>query len=202
MMCQVTKIEKQTKRDRYNIYLDGFYSLSLAAKVLNDTFIKKGDKLTSRDIEKAKQADIFSKAFDNALNILSYRSHTQKEISAKLSKKFDLQIVNKVIQKLKTINLINDKNFTERYVEQSKKGKKLIKLELLKKGVDKDLIEKHLENKDEELELKNASKIADRVLKKYEKSEKIIQKKKLYEALIRKGFSYDTYKKIILEKFL
>lgn len=201
-MCQVTKIEKQTKRDRYNIYLDGFYSLSLAAKVLNDTFIKKGDKLTSRDIEKAKQADIFSKAFDNALNILSYRSHTQKEISAKLSKKFDLQIVNKVIQKLKTINLINDKNFTERYVEQSKKGKKLIKLELLKKGVDKDLIEKHLENKDEELELKNASKIADRVLKKYEKSEKIIQKKKLYEALIRKGFSYDTYKKIILEKFL
>ncbi len=200
MVQIVTKIEKQTKRDRYNIYLDGVYSFSLAAKVLDDVFIKKGDQLTNHDIEAAKQADIFSKAFDNALNILSYRSHSQKEISDKLSKKYETPVIDKVIEKLKATNLINDNDFTERYIEQSKKGKKLVKLDLLKRGVDKDLIEKYLENKDEDLELENARKISEQVLKKYEKKDKIIKKKKLYETLTRKGFSYDIYKQIIQKK--
>jgi len=42
-----------------------------------------------------------------------------------LSKNFSETVVEKVILKLKEQRLINDADFAERYIEQSKKGKKL-----------------------------------------------------------------------------
>ena len=85
----------------------------------------------------------------------------------------------KTVQKLKKQGFINDEDFAERFAENSKKGKRLIKIELLKKGVDKELAEKSLETKSEEQELENAQKLAEKVLKKYKSEPEIVQKKKL-----------------------
>jgi len=164
---------------------------------LNDSYFKKDDILSEKDIEKVKDADENNKAFERALHILSYRAHSEKELTDKLYKKFENQVVDEVIEKLKTIGFINDADFTERYVEQSKKGEKLVRFELLKKGIDKDLVEKIISSRNHGVELDNARKIAEKVLKKYSLKPEQIKKQKLYENLTRKGFSYDIYKEII-----
>lgn len=164
---------------------------------MNDSYFKKDDILSEKDIEKVKDADENNKAFERALHILSYRAHSEKELTDKLYKKFENQVVDEVIEKLKTIGFINDADFTERYVEQSKKGEKLVRFELLKKGIDKDLVEKIISSRNHGVELDNARKIAEKVLKKYSLKPEQIKKQKLYENLTRKGFSYDIYKEII-----
>lgn len=196
---KVTKIEKQTKRDRYNIYLDGVYSFSLGSRVLADCGLEKGQTLTDKQIVELKSVDDLGKAYTRATLILSYRANTESELKTKLLKNFEEAVVEKAISKLKEQGFINDIDFAERYVEQSKKGKRLVGLELLKKGVDKKVIEQALENKNEMMELENAMKHAEKVLNKYQKSDIQTQKTKIYESLTRKGFSYDIYKAVIGE---
>jgi len=196
---KITKIEKQTKRDRYNIYLDGVYIFSLSSRVLADCGLEKNQILTDKQIEELKSMDELGKAYTRATLILSYRANTEGELRTKLLKNFDKIAVEKAISKLMEQGFINDADFAERYVEQSKKGKRLVKMELLKKDVDKKIIEKVVNQKDEEVEFENARKLAEKVFIKYQKEPKQIIKQKIYERLTRRGFSYDIFKQVVSE---
>lgn len=196
---KVTKIEKQAKRDRFNIYLDGVYRFSLACRVTDEKSLEEGQTLSEKEIEILKEVDREYRAYNRAILILSYRANTATELRRKLLKNFEEQAVMKVVAKLHDKGLLDDADFAQRYAEQSKKGKRLVRLELMKKGIDKELIESALGGKDEKAELENAIRLAEKVLKKYEKEDLNIRKQKLYENLTRKGFSYDVYKEIIKE---
>ena len=196
---KVTKIEKQAKRDRFNIYLDGVYRFSLACRVTDEKSLEEGQTLSEKEIEILKEVDQEYRAYNRAILILSYRANTATELRRKLLKNFEEQAVMKVVAKLHDKGLLDDADFAQRYAEQSKKGKRLVRLELMKKGIDKELIESALGGKDEKAELENAIRLAEKVLKKYEKEDLNIRKQKLYENLTRKGFSYDVYKEIIKE---
>lgn len=198
-MKKITKIEKQTRRDRYNVYLDGVYSFAISSRVLADCDLEENHSLTDKQVEEIKNADEAGKAYNRAILILSYRANTESELKRKLTKNFDEATVERVTIKLKGQGLINDADFAERYIEQSKKGKKLVGLELLKKGIDKETVNSLIIEKDEQTELVNAMKTAEKVLKKYEKSDVQTQKMKIYESLTRKGFSYDIFKQVVKE---
>jgi len=194
---RITKIEKQAKRDRYNIYLDGIYGFSLSEKVLFDSGLAKNQKLSEKEIDELQDDDRENKAYNRALLILSYRANTEDELKKKLLKNFEEKEIEQVIPKLRQQGFLNDADFAERYAEQSKKGKNLVRLELIKKGINKETIERAVASKDEEKELENAIKIAEKVFKKYQKEPPKVQKQKLYENLTRKGFSYDTFKQVV-----
>lgn len=192
---RITKIEKQTKRDRYNIYLDGSYEFSLASSVSGA--LDEGQEISDEQIRELIKKDDTSKAYNRAILILSYRANTEAELKRKLSKNFDVEIIQEVISKLIKQGLVNDEEFAERYVEQSKKGKKIVKLELMKKGIDRELAEKQVCLKDEQTEMRNASKLAQKIAKRFDKEDTQTIKKKIYEGLTRQGFSYDIYKEIL-----
>jgi len=199
MTIKITKIEKQAKRDRFNIYLDGSYGFSLSSAVLADSLLGVGETVSENVIEKVKEKDTERKIFERALQILSYRSHSKKEMEDKLKKKFEGKEILSVLEKLEEMGLINDEEFTERFVEQSKKGKKILRIELLKKGIGKDMIDRFLKEKSEKIELQNALLQANKVIKKYKDCELPSVKQKIYENLTRKGFSYDIYKRALEE---
>lgn len=202
MRKKITRIEKQTKRDRYNIYLDGIYEFSISSRILADTGLQENKDLSEKDVEKIKETDIENKVYNRATLILSYRANTESELRKKLLKSFDEDVIDRIILKLKDQGFLNDFDFTKRYIESSKKGKKLVRLELLRKGIDKEQVEKALKTVSDEHELANASRAAKKVLKKYKNESQIKQKKKLYEALTRKGFSYNIYKQVIKNLYL
>tara|TARA_A100001388_G_C28729732_1_gene480815 strand:+ start:863 stop:1312 length:450 start_codon:yes stop_codon:yes gene_type:complete len=82
--------------------------------------------------------------YNKALDILSRREHSTKELVIKLEKKFTSnKDILLTVSKLKKNNLLNDIRFTESYVAARKRkgfGPKKIEFELISKGIkDSDI---------------------------------------------------------------
>ncbi len=105
--------------------------------------------------------DIFNAVYNKALDLLSRREHSSKEIREKLILRFDdIVNINSVITKLEENNLINDTRFAEAYVSSRKRkgfGPKKITFELLSKGVSESVANRMI---DEEGGWKRAAKLA------------------------------------------
>jgi regulatory protein len=87
--------------------------------------------------------EIFSLIYNKALDIISRREHSEKEIREKLYKKFnDHKVSELVITSLIEKRLVDDHRFTEMYIIARKRkgfGPKKIAYELLAKGVSDDI---------------------------------------------------------------
>jgi regulatory protein len=87
--------------------------------------------------------EIFSLIYNKALDIISRREHSEKEIREKLYKKFnDHKVSELVITSLIEKGLVNDHRFAEMYIiARKRKGFGPIKIayELLAKGVSDDI---------------------------------------------------------------
>lgn len=87
--------------------------------------------------------EIFSLIYNKALDIISRREHSEKEIREKLYKKFnDHKVSELAITSLIEKGLVNDHRFAEMYIIARKRkgfGPKKIAYELLAKGVSDDI---------------------------------------------------------------
>jgi len=94
--------------------------------------------------------DAFKVVYNKALDIISRREHSQKELIGKLLKKFsEEEIVNSVINNLVEKNLLNDSRYSEAYVVSRKRkgfGPKKILYELISRGVIENIAYKAIEN--------------------------------------------------------
>lgn len=100
----------------------------------------------------------YQKCYNLALYYLAKRQHSIQEITKKLLlKEHTDEDITKVIQKLVSINFLNDEEFALariRYRYQTSRwGVVRIKLELSQKGIDKDIIEKSINEKYEDCTL-------------------------------------------------
>jgi len=86
--------------------------------------------------------DAYKAIYNKALDILSRREHSQKELSDKLIKKFNItELVDLVIHGLLEKNLLNDYRYSESYVVARKRkgfGPKKIGYELVSRGVNEN----------------------------------------------------------------
>ena len=66
--------------------------------------------------------DLYKDIYNKALDIISRREHSSKEVIEKLARKFTSEdLINSTIEKLISNNLINDTRFAEMYVRSRKK---------------------------------------------------------------------------------
>lgn len=102
-----------------------------------------------------KQKNKYS-AFETGLYYLSFKSRTRQELENKLrEKEYSEEDINEAMNKLISYNYIDDNNYAFSYIKAniSKKSKKVIAIELRKKGVDNEAIMTQLdyfEDNDEE----------------------------------------------------
>ncbi len=85
-------------------------------------------------------------AYDFALTKLSYRDHSQQDLEGKLRmRQCPQEIIDQVVIKLKNYKLLNEENYGNRVYQGwlSKKyyGRSHLQLTLLKKQVDKNIID-------------------------------------------------------------
>lgn len=137
------------------------------------------------------------RALELALWYLSKSARTVSEIEVRLTRKeYEPEDVSYVIKRLVDLDFLNDAKYAKNYVEQAKlgkpKGKHRIRLELIKKGVDKEIIDEALEEGFGEGEQEE---LIDCAAKVYLKKVKNLPKDKIYTRLIgyllRRGFDYD-----------
>lgn len=200
---EITSIEKcKRARGRYNIYLDGKFGFSLNEEILADKNLRVGQNIDLAGKEKIINDDTKKKALNASFRFLSYRDRSEKEVRDKLeTKKYDADIVEKTITKLKYLKLLNDSVFAKRWVDERKsgRGKTVLMRELYKLGIAKNIAEEATgELKGEELE------IAKELVEKKKNFKGLKDRKDIYAKiggfLMRRGFSYETVKEIVDDK--
>jgi len=198
----ITSIKPQKNRKRFNIYLDGKFAFALSAEALVKADLKIDQETTEKDVEILRYKDSRDKLYNKALKFLSYRPRSEREVRDYLEKKGgDTKIVEEITGKLKKQNLVDDHAFTTWWIEQRSrfrpKGKHLLWLELLKKGIKKEIIEDSLFSEKEELDL--AKKAARKKVKSYKNLEPLEFRQKMTAFLARRGFNWEVIKKVLEE---
>ncbi|MCL2177435.1 MAG: RecX family transcriptional regulator [Firmicutes bacterium] len=192
--------QKRYKKLRSNIYVDGKFYCGL----MNETVVKEKLEIGAEVSEsRLAQIQLNSEklwALDKAFGYISYKMRSKKEVVKYLQDKGFLDVVVEYcLARLSEYKYVDDTNLSELLVsEYSKKGGKfLVKDKLIKKGIDKDLIEQHLSDFEED------DGAAYRLLEKYLKN-KITggaEGKKNFEKAIRhlqsRGFTWDTIKNVL-----
>lgn len=150
-------------------------------------------------------ADEIKKAKDAAYRFLSYRQRSKKELIDKLKKKkFSDKVIEEVVGNLAGYNYINDNDFALNWAENRIRsrhiGPMILRSELLKKGISKDIVDKTLKeiyNKYSERSLAIDALNAKAGLLKDIPEEK--KKRRLYGFLMQRGFSYEIINEILGE---
>ena len=129
--------------------------------------------------------------YNKALDLLSRREHSRKELYIKLTKRFDCKDeINLTLDQLEENNLLCDSRFTEEYVHSRRRkgfGPIKISMELEKKGVKDSLISSEIDkfnDWDKLAKLSFKKRFPDGASKNF----KELQKQKNF--LANKGFSF------------
>ncbi len=184
---------KQQKRDneRVNVYLNGEFAFGLEKIVA--AWLQVGQELSEEKIAELQAKDEVETAFQRALNFLSYRPRTEKEVRANLKRNnVEEGVADEVVQRLRRGGLLDDVQFANLWVENRSefrpRGRQALRAELRQKGLGDETIEVALSNlNEEELALRAAQKQA----RKLEALEWPDFRKRLGSFLARRGFGYE-----------
>lgn len=194
-MFKITNLEPQ-KHDpqRLNVYLDGEFAFGVARAVA--PWLQVGKELSRSKINELKAKDNQEKAYQRALNFLSYRDRSTAEVERNL-RKHDVPeaAIEAVIQRLQDNHLLDDLDFARKWVENRAafhpRGRRALAAELRQKGVSRPVIDKVLEDVDE---YEMAYKVAQNKLRRIKDLERPEFNNKLYGYLSRRGFHYGICK--------
>jgi regulatory protein len=200
----ITQITVQKKRkNRCSIFLDDEFTFGLDQDIVLQFGLKKGDQLTEQQIEKILLNEERKKAKDRALNFLSYRDRSEKEIQTKLKDVgYDEQIIDWVLKELKRLKFLDDKRFAQSYAQTQMitrpMGEYFLKRELKQKGIDSELIEQTVEKIYEEKDqFSVAIELAQQRKKRYQNIDDMKMKKRVSDFLLRRGFGWDVVSEVL-----
>lgn len=192
-MSTITSIEPQVKdKTRCSIFIDGRFYCGIKLEVAVKYRLKAGMVIDKAQLDIIQLETEKAQAVDKALTHISASPKTRKQIRDFLSKKGYVDaVIDYVFERLDYYGYADDRQYCKMYVESvSGKSKRAIEVELLKRGIDKDVIEEELSDlSDDEEEVLT-------LLKKYLKG-KELSKENVYKGcryLISKGYDYDTVK--------
>ena len=202
----ITKIESQKRNDeRVNIYVDEKFFIAIYKELVFSFNLKKGQEIDTDNLKAILEDELYMKAKNKALNILSKSSQSEKQIRQKLSKDFEEHTIDRVLEFLQKYKFIDDEDLASRIVNTNvnlnKYGKNKIKQNLYNKGIDKTIIEYAIDEIDTDKEFENALYLGKKRFErlKNEDSKKAYQK--IGNHLAYKGFNYDIIKKVLNKLF-
>jgi regulatory protein len=151
-----------------------------------------------KKLSRKKRENEFEEAKETAFRFLSYRSRSVLEVKRKLQEKeFSPHTVTATLSRLKELGYLNDQEFAVTVARSSLKNKQWGPLRihdaLLKKGIERDIIDRTLTELSREFDVTQVARLAFEskfTLEPHQlKEEKT--RKKVVSYLKRKGFSWN-----------
>lgn len=132
---------------------------------------------------------------------LARRIRTEKEVRDWLQKKeAPEELQEEIIKKLVTLKLLNDFEYACSFIRTRNlikpKPKKVITMELAKKGIEKNIIQKALQEIGVD-EVSAAKSLFEKNKWRWEDLDEPVRKRKAQEFLARKGFGWDVLKNVV-----
>ena len=200
MASTITALRFQKRnKERVNVYLDGKFAFGLAA--IEAAHLQVGQMLSDADIARLQKKDEIERAYERALNFLSYRPRSEAETRRNLREKnLDEDVIEVVIERLTRAGLLDDREFARYWVDNrvqfKPRGARALRQELWEKGVPDAIITEAIESVDEE-------DIARRVAEDGARRMAHLQPddfcRKLNAYMARRGFSYAVIKPLVEE---
>ncbi len=181
--------------------IDTGESLMLPVEVFNMYSISAGKILDSLLYQQLKEESTRFTCKQQALNYLAMRSRSEQEVRNYLLKKgFSKDIINEIMIGIKDSGYLDDYDYALRYISNKKRskviGQNLLKRDLYKKGINKNLIRKAL--KETGADLTNPDEIYELALRKMKSLENKKNKiAKLIFFLKSKGFEDDAIRAVV-----
>jgi len=187
---EITKIQALTKQ-KYRIFLDGESAFAVYKGELSRYHLEEGAVLPPEVYEELVNRVLKKRATLRAMHILERTDKTEVQLRRKLEEsEYPKEAVESAIAYVTSYGYLDDRRYAEHYIEWKKqgKGKARLKMELVQKGISREIIEEVLESTDfgETREM-----IRQIILKKRKTDIPMNEKEKqrLYGFLMRKGFS-------------
>ena len=176
---------------RCNIEVDGRFFCGMQLVTVAEHRLKAGSVVTEEELSQLQLAGERQTAFDKALTHISASMKPEREIRDFLCRKGYLQdVCDHVAEKMKRYGFVDDAAYARAYVESAapKKGARLIRMELRRKGVADEAIDAALGA------LGDETSSAAAVLAKYLRGKAADEKtmRRAYAHLLAKGFDHDT----------
>ena len=187
---EITKIQALTKQ-KYRIFLDGESAFAVYKGELSRYHLEEGAVLPPEVYEELVNRVVKKRATLSAMHILERTETTEAQLRRKLEEsEYPKEAVESAIAYVTSYGYLDDRRYAEHYIEWKKqgKGKARLKMELVQKGISREIIEEVLESTDfgETREM-----IRQIILKKRKTDIPMNEKEKqrIYGFLMRKGFS-------------
>jgi regulatory protein len=141
-----------------------------------------------------------------ALKLLSYKGRSEREMEERLRKKgFSHEVIVSTIQYLRDAGLLNDLSLAESLKREALTNRMLSQAGarnfILRRGIPKNIVDA-LFSSDENADFENALLFADKKLRLLAKYPAVTAKRRLYNLLLRRGYSVGTIMKVIKDKHL
>lgn len=209
-MARITSISAQQKRaKRYNIFVDDTFKIGITEETLLKFHLHKGMPYTDELHTSLTTHVFYMKLYQKALNYLSYALRSEQEVRQTLYKSLEdpdesqLQLVEKIVFRLKNERYINDEQFVKSFIQHNfatvKKGPHALKQQLLKKGIAMPLIDSQLRDLDETVTHDNALIVAQKYLDKQKKSSQKAMYEKTRAYLVQRGYSFSIINRVLTQ---
>lgn len=197
MKHKITALSVQKRdRQRVSVYLDGEFAFGLQRIVA--AWLQVGQEISDEKIAELVTHDSQERAYQRALNFLSYRPRSEAEIRKRLLEKdVSEENVDLVIERLRRNGMLNDLRFARAWIENRSenrpRSRRALNYELKRRGVDPETIEQALQSvDDEEMAYRAAVKRTSRL----EGLDRNEFRSKLYRFLSQRGFNYDVISQV------
>ncbi len=192
------------KRTKVTVFFDNDENLIFPYELFLKNTLFVDDELTVEQKKNLEEKIELYKIKQSSFVYLSGRNHSKYELKLKLLKKsYNKQLVSVVLSDLERLNYLDDKEFAKQYFEvklKKKKGINLIKSELAKKGVRREIVEEVSLSFSNDPRLIESAKILSekklQVLNRKNQTE-LQKKQKMFQYLLSRGFSTEIIKESI-----
>jgi regulatory protein len=195
----ITLIERHRRRRRVNVFVDGRFALALALTLAQEKGLHAGMAVSDDDLQALRDEDERRTAYESALRLLSYRPRSEKEIRTRLARRgIQPAIIEETAERLRQLHYLDDAAFAQFWRESrenvSPRSRRLIRSELLFKGVDSETATATVEDVDDE---EAAYRAAAKRLHALEPTDYEVFRRRLGGFLTRRGFSYDVTRRTL-----
>jgi len=198
---RITAIERQKRRPRIDVFVDGRLALSLSLTLAIQAHLRRGDDVTAERLEALREADQRQQARDAALRLLAYRPRSEEELHSRLVRRgLPPDAVHETMERLREQGLLDDDAFARYWVEarqqSSPRGQRLLRRELLLKGIAAETAGQAVAAVAEE---EAARRAAEKKAHSLRNLDYPTFHRRLGQFLLRRGFPYGTARALVEE---
>jgi regulatory protein len=200
----ITRIEVQKRHpNRRSIFIDGAFRFGLDEEIVFKHGLSVGKVLDEGQIEELLSGEEFNKAKTYALNLLSYRDRSCREVRDRLQAKgYGSDIIDRIVASLRKARLLDDEKYAAQWGRERLRsrpmGVRLLKGELQKKGIPPELVETILEDLySQQDEGQVAASALQQRRGKYRGLDPTQARRKMADFLLRRGFAWDVVQEAV-----